>query len=56
MSFGHKCDYLVTVVSGEINEDRMPWYLKFLWVSFNVSGSPSLAVTIMYWALVYDGE
>ncbi|XP_064609919.1 protein rolling stone-like [Liolophura sinensis] len=43
-------------VVGEINEDRMPWYLKFLWVSFNVSGSPSLAVTIMYWGMVYTED
>ncbi|KAL5006078.1 hypothetical protein ScPMuIL_017236 [Solemya velum] len=38
------------------DEDEMPWYLKSVWVLFNVANSASLATSILYWALLYGPQ
>ncbi|KAH9508152.1 hypothetical protein Btru_054868 [Bulinus truncatus] len=33
-----------------------PWYMKLTWLLYNIIGSSNILVTIMYWAVVYDGS
>ncbi|ESP03529.1 hypothetical protein LOTGIDRAFT_199138 [Lottia gigantea] len=40
------------ILKGECKE--MSGYLKFVWVMFNVSNTASIAVSILFWALLYS--
>ena len=33
----------------------MPWYLKMLWVFYNVGAGMSITISVAYWGLIYEG-
>ncbi|KAK6994643.1 protein rolling stone-like isoform X1 [Biomphalaria glabrata] len=44
-----------TVLSG-LEPCTTPWYVKLTWFLYGVIGSSNILVTIMYWAVVFDGN
>ncbi|XP_060069209.1 protein rolling stone-like [Ylistrum balloti] len=34
--------------------DAMPWYLKVIWVLYNIANSLAVIITLMYWMLIGD--